>query len=325
MGKIVLYGNFTPSMRYALYDKCPKDFELYESGTENTNALSDADYIVSRGVVVDHAVLDAAKKLKMLQKWGSGYDKIDVAYAGQRGIPVAVCLGGNSIPVAELTVALMLDVIRNIMPLAERLKECGSWNKDLYMKRSFLLHGKTVGLIGMGNIAKNVAHIVQRGFDANVIYYDVVRLDKDAEKNLNIQYIPLQGLMREADIVSIHVPLLDSTRGMINSKMLECMKPSAYLINTSRGGVINEDDLIAALQEGKIMGAGLDTFSEEPLPADSPLLHMDNVIATPHIGGNTVDNDERMAAICMENISYFSQTGDFSMPAFVNKEFFCSL
>ena len=127
-------------------------------------------------------------------------------------------------------------------------------------------------------------------------------------------------MMAQSDIVSIHVPLLDSTAGMINKAKLDLMKPSACIINTSRGGVINEADLIQTLQENKILGAGLDTFEQEPLPQNSPLLKMDNVVTTPHCGGNTIDNDMNMAAICMENIAKYDSSGNKNMRAIVNQD-----
>jgi phosphoglycerate dehydrogenase-like enzyme len=124
--------------------------------------------------------------------------------------------------------------------------------------------------------------------------------------------------MSTSDVVSIHVPLLESTSGMIDRAMLSLMKPTACIINTSRGGVINEQDLIDALREGKILGAGLDTFAQEPLSKHSPLLEMDCVVTTPHCGGNTVDNDVNMAGICMECIEQYDKTGDKTMRAIVN-------
>ena len=175
--------------------------------------------------------------------------------------------------------------------------------------------------MGIGNIARKVAAIVRGGFDCQVLYYDVFRLTPEQEQELGVSYASLDELMAQSDIVSIHVPLLDSTAGMINRHNLSLMKPTACIINTSRGGVIQENDLIEALQNNKILGAGLDTFAVEPLPADSPLLAMEQVVTTPHCGGNTVDNDINMAAICMANIAQYDSTADNTMRAIVNHEF----
>ena len=238
--------------------------------------------------------------------------------AGVRGIPVAICVGGNSIPVAEVAVTLMLSVLRNVVPMAERMKQ-GQWAREQFSPRSYLLHGKTVGLIGIGNIAKKVAAIVRGGFDCTVLYYDIFRLTEAEEQDLGVTYVDLDTLMSQSDIVSVHVPLLDSTAGMIDREKLERMKPTACIINTSRGGVIQEDDLIQVLQEGRILGAGLDTFAHEPLPQESPLLQMDCVVTTPHCGGNTIDNDGNMAAICMQNIVQYDTSGDDCMRSIVNR------
>ena len=321
MKTVALFGTFSENMVSCLRRKCPEGFELRVITKENeAELLPAADYVVNRAAAVDPPVLDAAKGLKMLQKWGAGYDKIDVKAAGERGVPVAVCVGGNSMPVAELTVALMMSVLRNIQPMAERLKK-GEWSRNEYAGRSYLLHGRTVGLLGIGNIARKVAAIVRGGFDCPVLYYDVFRLSEEQEAVLGVRYAELDELLKQSDLLSIHVPLLESTAGMINREKLALMKPTAFLINTARGGVVNEEDLIEALKAGVIAGAGLDTFAKEPPDLSNALLAMDNVVTTPHCGGNTVDNDINMAAICMENIAAYDASGDKTLRCFVNREF----
>ena len=318
---IALYGTFSENMVSCLRQKCPEGFELRVITKENeAELLPAADYVINRAAAVDVPVLEAAKNMKMLQKWGAGYDKIDVKSAGERGVPVAICVGGNSMPVAELTVALMMSVLRNVQPMAERLKK-GEWSRNEYAGRSYLLHGRTVGLLGIGNIAKKVAAIVRGGFGCEVLYNDVFRLGGEREAALGVRYVTLEELLKQSDILSIHVPLLESTAGMIDREKLSMMKPTAFLINTARGGVVNEGDLIEALKAGTIAGAGLDTFAKEPLDASSALLTMDNVVATPHCGGNTVDNDINMAEICMENIAAYDASGDRSLRCFVNRDY----
>lgn len=321
MKKILLYGNFSENMQNALAAKCPEGFQVEHQPVGcDLSLLAGADYIINRGGEVDAAVIQAARNTKLIQKWGVGYDKIDVKTAGERGIPVAICVGGNAMPVAELAVTLMLDVLRSVVPMSACLKQ-GDWSRDRFSPRAYLLHGKTVGLVGIGNIARKVAAIVRGGFDCQVLYYDVFRLSPEQEQELGVTYVSLDELMAQSDIVSIHVPLLDSTAGMINRKNLALMKPTACIINTSRGGVIQEEDLIEALRNNKILGAGLDTYAVEPLPASSPLLAMEQVVTTPHCGGNTVDNDINMAAICMDNIARYDASGDRSMRAIVNREY----
>lgn len=318
--KIALYGSFSENMVKALDSKCPEGFETFKVAVDDLAALAKADYMVNRGGAVDSRVMDAAPKVRWIQKWGVGYDKIDVVAAGERGIPVGICVGGNSLPVAELAVTLMLDVLRNAIALNEKMKE-GEWAREKYSARSYLLHGKTVGLIGIGNIARKVSAIVRNGFGAKVIYYDVMRLSEKQELELGVSYAGLDELMAQSDIISIHVPLLDSTKGLINREKLSMMKPTACIINTSRGGIIDEDALIEVLRAGKILGAGLDTFAQEPLSKDSELLRLDCVVATPHCGGNTVDNDVNMAAICMDCIARYDATGSLEMREIVNREF----
>lgn len=319
--KIALYGAFSDNMLTALSSKCPKGFETYHvAASGDLSALADADYMVNRGGVVDAKIMDASPRIKWIQKWGVGYDKIDVKAAGERGIPVGICVGGNSIPVAEMTVTLMLDVLRNVIALNAKMKT-GEWAREQYSTRSYLLHGKTVGLIGIGNIARKVADIVRNGFEAQVLYYDIVRLDEEQEKFLGVTYTDFDMLLAQSDIISIHVPLLESTKGMISKEKIGLMKPTACIINTSRGGIINESDLVEALREGRILGAGLDTFTQEPLSKDAELLKLDCVTATPHCAGNTVDNDINMAAICMDCIARYDAFGSREMREIVNREF----
>ncbi|MDF3005254.1 MAG: 3-phosphoglycerate dehydrogenase [Oscillospiraceae bacterium] len=318
--KIALYGAFSANMLQALNSQCPAGFETYPVATGDLAALAAADYMVNRGGAVDARTLDAAPRVKWIQKWGVGYDKIDIKVAGERGIPVGICVGGNSLPVAELTVTLMLNVLRNAIPLNEKMK-AGEWSREQYAARSYLLHGKTVGLVGIGNIARKVATIVRNGFEVQVLYYDLFRLSAEQEKTLGVTYVELDTLMAQSDIISIHVPLLQSTKGMVNKEKLALMKPTACIINTSRGGVINEPDLIEALRANRILGAGLDTFAQEPLPKNSELLKLDCVVATPHCGGNTVDNDINMAAICMDCIARYDASGNCEMREIVNSEF----
>ncbi len=320
MKKIALYGSFTPNMLQAIRAKCPEGFAPYEVEAGAFKALADADYMINRAAEVDGSVLDAAPRLKWIQKWGVGYEKIDIRAAGARGIPVGICVGGNSLPVAELAVALMLAVLRNIVSMSARLKE-GEWARNEFFSRSYLLNGKTVGLIGIGNIARKVASIVRNGFGAQVLYYDVQRLSEAQEATLGVTYTALNELLALSDIVSLHVPLLASTEGMIDGGKLALMKPTACLINTSRGGIVDEPALIQVLKEGRILGAGLDTFAQEPLPADSELLKLDCVVTTPHCGGNTVDNDIHMAGICVDCIVAHDATGSRTMPEIVNNEF----
>jgi phosphoglycerate dehydrogenase-like enzyme len=277
------------------------------------------DYIVNRVYSINEAVLSNAHCLKLVQKWGAGYDKIDIGAAGAKGVSVAVCWGGNSGPVAELAVLLMLAVYRNLLPLSSKLKE-GEWARERYLQKSYMLNGKTVGLLGLGSIGQKTGKILKRGFDAQVQYYDLHRLPEEKEVALGFRFADMDALLRTSDIISIHVPLFESTRNIIDRDALAKMKPSSVLINTSRGGVIDEEALYEALRGGAIAGAGLDTMAVEPVDPSNPLLGLENIVLTPHCGGNTADNDINMVKYCVENILQYEREGCLSPPVLVNHD-----
>lgn len=301
MKKIALTGPYNENTRKALHAQVPDGFEMFDvKGPEEYGKLKDADYIIIRTVKLNGNDLTEAAHLKAIQKWGAGYDNLDIPSISARNIPVLVCNGVNAQPVAEMAVLHMLAVLRNLIPLNEKLKQ-NQWCKDQYASKSYLLSGKLVGLVGLGNIGKKVAHIVQ-GFGAKVQYYDVFRLPEEQEQELGLTFVSLEELLKTSDVVSIHVPLMDSTRGMIGKEQLALMKKTAILINTARGGVVDEAALVEALQAHEIMGAGLDAFSKEPPGVDCPFYQMENVVVTPHSGGNTADNDLNMIQRCLNNI-----------------------
>jgi len=322
MRKIVLYGLFNKKVVSLFEQAFEGKFDVVEVADENDLApLEDADYIVNRVFYMNAELFDRTKKLKMVQKWGAGVDKLDVAYAGEKGIPVVNCVGINAIPVAEMAVLLMLAAYRHIIPQAALFKE-GEWPRDKYATKSYLLNGKTIGIMGFGRIGQQVCRIARDGFGADVLYYDVFRQSEEREKQLGATYCDIDTLLSKSDIVSIHMPLMDSTKGMFNKDFFKKMKPSAVIVNTARGGVINEEDLIEALKNKVIMAAGLDTFCQEPLPPTSELFKLDNVVLTPHCAGNTADNDVKMVECCIESILSFDR-GEAPNPAqFVNKQYF---
>lgn len=185
---------------------------------------------------------------------------------------------------------------------------------------SYMIEGKLVGIIGLGNIGKQVSHKVQ-SFGAKVQYFDINRLSSDAESRLNVSYCEFETLLSTSDIICIHASLNEQTKGMINSETLSLMKSSSILINTSRGEIINEKDLVYSLKNRKLMGAGLDVFENEPIKPDNPLLKLDNVILTPHIGGSTFDNVSKVAQHCFANILKVSRGESLPENDLVNKKF----
>ncbi len=298
MKRIALTGPYNESTRAALHAAVPDGFEMFDVPTVNDYVLlKDADYIINRTIKIDKADIEGTP-VKHIQKWGAGYDRIDARGIAELNVSVAVCNGINAQPVAEMAVLHMLALYRNFIAINSRLR-CHEWAKDQYSNRAYIISGKTVGIVGFGNIGSKVARIV-KGFGANVVYNDLHLCPAAAETGA--EFLSLDELLKVSDIVTLHVPLDESTRGMINRERLRLMKPSAILINTARGEVVVDADLADALREGVIAGAGLDAISKEP-PDDSwPFYTMENVVYTPHTGGNTADNDVNMIRRCFENI-----------------------
>jgi phosphoglycerate dehydrogenase-like enzyme len=264
-------------------------------------------------------IIEGNPNLKLIQRWGVGYDKVDIKTAGEKNIPVAIASGINSIPVAELTILLMLSLYRNITLLNSHVKE-GLWERQKFIDSSFILKGKNVGLIGCGNIGKEVCRRLN-AFEAQVFYYDVKRLSSEEEMKLGLEYRPFEHILQASDIVSLHLPINSDTEGLINEDTLSLMKKSALLINTSRGKLIVEEDLVKALKNKTISGAGLDTFHQEPIEVDNPLLSQNNVVLTPHIGGNTTDLDIDMVEKCLGNIISVSNGGAVPQSDLVNGQY----
>ncbi len=242
---------------------------------------------------------DAAAAIRLIQLLGAGYDQIDLEEVRRIGVPVCHSGGANSTAVAEHTVLLILAVFRRL-PSLDRSVRAQGW---VPMGGTGFpeLEGKVVGLVGIGAIGRKVARIL-RGFAAQLQYYDTARLPSEQEAALGLRFAPLADLLRSSDIVTLHVPLSASTRGLIGARELELMKRQAVLVNTSRGMVVDESALYEALANGTIAGAGLDVFMEEPLPAGNPLVRLDNVILTPHIAGASRESWARRVCNGFENV-----------------------
>ena len=302
--KVALIEVFSPDVVAEIRSCVPEEFDLVATTTheeqEKIAVATGADFILVGGVPLSAAVIAAAPNVRLIQKWGIGVDKIDLKAAAKRGIPVAITAGANAIPVAELAIALMLAVYRKI-PYVDRKLRQGVWLKSEMRSVSYQINGKTVGIIGLGNIGRQVARRV-RAFNARVIYYDMVRPTPEVEAEVGATYKPLDDLLAQADIITLHTPLTDETRNLINAHAFSLMKPKAILINTSRGPVIDEPALVEALKTGKIMAAGLDTFAKEPAQAGNPLFELENVVVTPHIGGGVIDNVANSARHCFGNM-----------------------
>lgn len=243
--------------------------------------------------------LAGARRLKLFQVLSAGYEWLDLAAFKRANIPVANNGGANAPTVAEHTILLILAVYKKL-PLHHNTLRAGRWlgAQETLNMREF--RGKTLGIIGFGRIGREVAQIA-RGFQAAICYYDAVRAPEAVEQALGATWVSFDELLTKADVVSIHTPLTSETNGFINARAFALMKPSAILINTSRGPVVDESALLAALRERRIAGAGLDVFVAEPLPADSPLLSLENVVLTSHIAGVTLDTWSRRLAFSFAN------------------------
>jgi len=267
---------------------------------EQLKLVADADFIWLYGGKPSDAVLRAGKKVKLLQLSSAGYDNINVALAGELGIPVANASGTNAEGVAELAVTLMLSVYRHLIRIDNETRN-GQWLTDNSSgTNSFEVLNKTVGIVGLGNIGGTVAKLL-RGFDPKLLYYDVVA-KPEIEKRTGATRTGLDELLEQSDIVTLHVPLTSRTRHMIGKRELGLMKPSAILINTCRGPVVDEAALHDALVAGRIWGAGLDVFEIEPVLKDNPILKLENVVVAPHAAGKTAESYPRRARFSFDNM-----------------------
>ena len=263
-------------------------------------AVADADFIIAFGVYPSDRVLRAAGKTRLVQLLAAGYDRMNLDLLREMEIPCANNGGANSWAVADHAVLLMLALYKQLMA-AERSTRAGGWKRPIDGTNTFELAGKTVGILGMGNIGRQVARRVQ-AFDARVLYHDAYLLSPDIEEELGVERAGLDELFRSSDILSCHTPLTPETRRVVSRERLVMMRPTAVLINTSRGPVVDEEALVEALSEGRIAGAGLDVFEREPVDPGNPLLKMDNVVVTPHSAGTTWDTWARRARFAYDNI-----------------------
>jgi len=265
------------------------------------NAIAAADAIVVRVFKIDDVLLGGAPKLKLVAKHGSGVDNIDIPAASKHGVLVCNTPGGaNSSSVAEGAVTLMLSVLRQVRVMDACVRE-GRFN-ERWKLTLHELWGKTVGLAGFGQIARIAARICGAGFNAKVLAYDPFVSAEDMAKAGVTKVDSLAEMARQADIVSVHVPLSKATEHLISTEVLAAMQPHAIIVNTSRGGLIDERALVEALQAGKIAGAGLDVFEQEPPAPDNPLFKMNNVVLSPHVAGVTEDSLRGMAMSVAEVI-----------------------
>jgi phosphoglycerate dehydrogenase-like enzyme len=302
METIGLIGPYDPQIKTLLHQSIPSGFTIKEISAENQyDQLKDVSYIILRTLTLKEQVINAIPNLKLIQRWGVGYNTVDIRAAGNRNIPVAITSGMNASSVSEMAVLLMLAVYRQL-PLLHNNVLQGKWRgEEGITSSSYVIDGKMVGLIGLGAIGKQVVRKVQ-AFGAAVQYYDVFRLTAEEEETLGVTYVSLEELLKTSDIISLHLPLTETTKHLIRKETIELMKPSAIIINTARGEIIKENDLIESLLHKQILGAGLDVVENEPPDTNSPLFNLENVVLTPHMGGSTFDINTSMVKRCIDNI-----------------------
>ena len=277
-------------------------------GTELADAIAAADAVLVRSATqITRESLSRANGLKVIGRAGVGVDTIDVDAATERGIAVLTAPAGNTISAAELTLALTLALARRVSA-ADRSMKAGQWDRKSFSGTE--LYGKTLGLLGAGRIGGEVAKRA-RAFGMHVIAFDPFLIAERANA-LGIERAELDEVLRRADVVSLHVPLTESTTGLLGDRELALMKPTAVIVNAARGGVVREDSLVRALKEKKLAGAALDVFEQEPLPPDHPFRALDNVVLTPHLGASTAEAQQNVAVEIAEAVRAALVDGDLS-------------
>jgi D-3-phosphoglycerate dehydrogenase len=266
-----------------------------------SQAIRGIDGIVAGSDNYSAPVIAAADRLKVIVRVGVGYDTVDLAAATGKGIQVGTTPGTNQHAVADYAFGLLLALARRIVP-HHTTTAAGQWVRvagpDVY--------AKTIGIVGLGAIGKGVARRA-RGFDMTVLAYDVYKDDAFAQAN-GVRYVELDELFRQADYVTLHTPLLPETRGLVNAERLRTMKPTAYLINTARGELVDLDALIEAIEAGRLAGAALDVFPKEP-PTGHPILTTRNVIVSPHVAGGSIEANLAAAKMACQSVVAVLQGG----------------
>ena len=306
MSKAVFITGLEPDLAADFVGQAPPHIKttlLHHTASveEKLAHVADADaLIIFRPNRIENDLLGAGQNLKLLQLVSAGFEHIDLDLCASLKLPVANNGGTNSIDVAEQTLALILGIYRRLTDLTAEVRE-GAWGRMPTGQCTHTIHGKTVGIIGLGHIGRQVAERL-KPFGPRMLYSDAIRAGEDVEKTLGVEYAEREALLERADIVTLHVPINDATRNMIDAAALARMKSTAILVNTCRGGVIDEPALTKALSEGSIAFAGLDVLAQEPPERDNPLLSLPNVLLTPHAAGITRETWTRRGKFVYENI-----------------------
>lgn len=273
-----------------IYNKTGKPL----SSKDVASLLPGMDGYIAGLDMIDRTALNTADCLKVISRYGVGYDRIDLNAAREKGIIVTNTPGANSVSVAELTIGLLLSLARQIPESIQSVRQ-GKWPRT----SGISLRGKTVGILGLGAIGKCVAVRLKR-FDCRIIAFDP-NVDDEFVAKLGVEVVSMDEVISQADFLTLHLPVVPETRGLVNAEFLNKMKKGSFLLNTARGELVNENDLLAAIQSNHIAGAALDVFSQEPPSIDNPLIQMPNVLVTPHSGAQSDDATNAMGRMAMED------------------------
>lgn len=297
MMKFVMTQAICPEGLELLRDKA--DWYVADDGNPNNylDRMQDADALIVRIATCDGHVIENSPNLKVIGRTGVGYDSVDVSKATEMGIPIVLTPGANTRSVAEHAVAMMFALAKNFYEAQVEMAK-GNW-KIRDAKKATELEGKTVGIVGFGNIGKVTGQIC-KAIGMKLIAYDPVLSREQIETAGAVYCASLDDLLPQSDFVSIHVPLVKETKNLVSRHELDLMKQSAFIINCSRGGIINENDLVNALKAGKIAGVGLDVYCEEPPESDNPLFDCPGVLLSPHSAAQTREAVIKMAKMCIE-------------------------
>ncbi len=299
--KVVMTQSICPEGIAKLKADTDGDVEIYVADNPDPNnypdQMQDADAIIVRIAKCDSRAIQGSPNLKVIGRTGVGYDSVDVEMATKLGIPVVITPGTNNRSVAEHAVAMMFALSKNLYEGQTEVIR-GNW-EIRGAKKAFELFNKTAGIIGMGSIGRETAKICM-GIGMKIAGYDPFMSQNDIEASGATYYADYKEMLKVADVISVHVPLTDDTRNMIGPEEFASMKKSALIINTSRGGIVNESALCEALEQGIIAGAGTDVFCTEPPHQDDPLLNTPNLIVSPHSAAQTREAVINMATMCVE-------------------------
>ena len=318
--KVLLYEPMHEEGIKLLEEKCDVVFPDSLEEEHLIRRARDADAIIIRAKgAVTKNLIDSASRLKVIGRHGVGLENIDLMAAKERGIEVVYTPVANTQSVAEQFVALTL-VLAKQLRVADMALRAGNWNAR-YELLGKELQGKTLGVVGFGRIGKQTARICRNGFGMSVLYYDVIDF-LEAEQELDAKRVDLKHLFSQADFISINLPLLPQTRGMINADLLKLMKPTAFLVNMARGPVWNEVDVVTALKENWIAGVGSDVYEVEPASADNPLFTMDNFVGSPHMAAHTEEGMMRMSMVSRDILAVLEgRKPEFPVPEEIYRQY----